>query len=55
MEDFLDHLENAYIRRKPSFEQKLNKYKNRMEFIRTVIGIIVLMIQFVIVYNLITK
>lgn len=39
----------------PESEYKLGKYKYRMEFIRTVIGIAVLGLQIVIVYNLLTK
>jgi hypothetical protein len=40
---------------KDSIEEKLAKYKHRMELIRTGIGIIVLVLQLVIVYNLLTK
>jgi hypothetical protein len=36
-------------------EEKLQKYKNRMELIRTLIGLIVLGIQILIVFNLLTK
>lgn len=35
-----------------TFEQKLEKYKHTMEFIRTIIGFIVLGIQIIILYNL---
>jgi len=38
-----------------NLEQKLSKYKNRMELIRTIIGIIVLIIQIIIVVNLLNK
>jgi hypothetical protein len=38
-----------------SFETKLSKYKHRMEFLRTIIGVVVLGIQIVIVYHLLTK
>jgi hypothetical protein len=55
MEDFIETPDYSHLRRKPTLEQRLSRYKNRMEFIRTVIGVIVLAIQFVIVYNLITK
>jgi hypothetical protein len=37
-----------------SLETRLEKYKNRMELTRTVIGVIVLAIQIVIVYHLLT-
>jgi hypothetical protein len=40
---------------KPPLEERLEKYKNRMELVRTVIGMIVLGIQFIIVYHLFTK
>lgn len=43
------------VKFKRSFETKLGKYKNRMEFLRTMIGVIVLGIQIVIVYHLLTK
>jgi hypothetical protein len=36
-------------------EQKLAKYKSRMELIRTMIGVIVLGIQIVILINLLSK
>jgi hypothetical protein len=39
----------------PELEYKLSKYKHRMELIRTAIGIVVLIFQMVIVYNLLTK
>ena len=39
----------------PNIEYKLGKYKNRMELIRTSIGVVVLILQIVIVYNLLTK
>ena len=42
-------------KRKQSLESKLSKYKNRMELLRTVIGVIVLGLQLVIVYNLLKK
>lgn len=38
--------------KKESFEQKLGRYKNRMELVRTLIGLIVLCIQFFILYHL---
>jgi hypothetical protein len=38
-----------------SFENKLSKYKHRMEFLRTMIGIVVLGMQIVIVYHLLTN
>ncbi len=51
--DFPPHL---FARnRKPTFEEKLGKYKNRMELVRTGIGIVVLIIQFVILYQLLTN
>ena len=37
---------------KRSFENKLGKYKNRMELVRTLIGLVVLCIQFFILYHL---
>ena len=37
---------------KKSFEEKLGNYKNRMELIRTLIGLLVLGIQFFILYHL---
>ena len=40
---------------KPTFEKRLEKYKNRMEFTRTMIGFIVLGIQIFIMYHLSTK
>jgi hypothetical protein len=39
----------------PTLEQKLDGYKNIMELLRTVIGVIVLGIQLVILYKLLTK
>jgi hypothetical protein len=50
--DLPNHL---YKRRKPTFEERLGKYKNRMELIRTLIGLVVLGIQIVILYHLISK
>ena len=38
-----------------NLEQKLTKYKNRMEFLRTMIGVIVLGIQIVILIHLLNK
>ena len=38
----------------PPLEKRLEKYKNRMELTRTVIGVIVLAIQIAIVYHLLT-
>jgi len=38
-----------------NLEQKLSKYKNRMEFLRTMIGVIVLGIQIVILIHLLSK
>lgn len=40
---------------KENIEQRLEKYKNRMELVRTIIGIIVLCIQILIVFNLFRK
>ena len=41
--------------KRKSLEERLSGYKNRMELLRTVIGVIVLGIQLVIVYHLLTK
>lgn len=38
-----------------NIEEKLSKYKHRMELIRTIIGLILLSLQICIFYNLITK
>lgn len=38
-----------------NLEQKLTKYKNRMEFLRTMIGVVVLGIQIVILIHLLNK
>jgi hypothetical protein len=38
-----------------SFEDKIGKYKNRMELLRTIIGLIVLCFQIAIVFNLFSK
>lgn len=38
-----------------SLENKLGRYKNRMELLRTIIGVIVLTIQLIILHNLLTK
>ena len=38
-----------------NFENKLGKYKNRMELIRTGIGVIVLIIQIIILTHLLTS
>jgi hypothetical protein len=38
-----------------NLEQKLSKYKNRMELLRTMIGVIVLGIQIVILIHLLSK
>jgi hypothetical protein len=35
-----------------NLEQKLSKYKNRMEFMRTMIGVVVLVIQIIILIHL---
>jgi hypothetical protein len=35
-----------------NFEQKLSKYKNRMELLRTGIGVVVLIIQIIILTHL---
>ena len=43
------------IRYRKSIETVLSKYKHRMELIRTVIGLVVLGIQLVIVYHLLSK
>lgn len=43
------------FKEKESFEQKLAKHKHTMELVRTVIGVIVLTIQIIILYNLLTK
>ena len=40
---------------KRPLEKRLEKYKNRMELIRTIIGVAVLGIQIVIVYHLLTN
>ena len=40
---------------KENLEQRLEKYKNRMELVRTIIGVIVLGIQVLIVFNLFRK
>jgi hypothetical protein len=42
-------------RRMPESEYRLSKWKHRMEFIRTAIGLAVLIMQGVILYNLLTK
>lgn len=44
-----------HMRRKPTLEEKLAKYKNRMELVRTSIGVVVLIIQFIILYHLLTN
>lgn len=51
-EDFPRHL---YNRKKLTFEERLGKYKNRMELIRTGIGVVVLVIQIIILHHLLTK
>lgn len=38
-----------------NFEERLVSYKNRMELIRTSIGVVVLIIQFIILYHIIDK
>jgi hypothetical protein len=38
-----------------NWENKLEKYKHRMELIRTSIGVAVLIMQAIILYNLLTK
>ena len=38
-----------------NLEQKLAKYKNRMEFLRTMIGVVVLGIQIIILIQLLSK
>ena len=38
-----------------NLEQKLTKYKNRMEFLTTMIGVVVLGIQIVILVHLLNK
>jgi len=43
---------HLYNRRKLSLEEKLDMYTNRMELVRTVIGIVVLGIQIVILHHL---
>jgi hypothetical protein len=40
---------------KENLEQRLEKYKNRMELVRTIIGMVVLCIQIMIVINLFRK
>ena len=50
--DFPNHL---YKRRKPTTEERLVKYKNRMELVRTGIGVVVLVIQIIILYHLLTN
>ena len=46
---------NDFFKKKESFEKKLEKRKHTMEFIRTVIGFIVLGILIFILYNLLHK
>jgi hypothetical protein len=38
-----------------NFEQKLSKYKNRMELLRTGIGVVVLIIQIIILTHLLDQ
>jgi hypothetical protein len=38
-----------------NLEQKLSKYKNRMELLRTAIGVVVLGIQIIILIQLLNK
>jgi hypothetical protein len=52
----MEEVDSIYFKEiKPTLEQRLGKYKNRMELIRTMIGIIVLVIQLLIVHNLFSK
>ncbi len=50
-----EHLQHLYNRRKPSIEERIGKYKNRMELARTSIGVIVLVIQLFILHKLLTQ
>jgi hypothetical protein len=38
----------------PTLEERLSKYKHRMELLRTIIGTVVLGIQLIILYQLVT-
>ena len=38
-----------------NLEEKLGKYKNRMELVRTIIGLILLSLQICIFYHLMTE
>jgi len=55
MYDSNDYEFDYYHRNKKTLEQRLEKYRNRMELIRTIIGVVVLGIQIVILYHLINK
>lgn len=46
---------NNLIKNKLTIEDRIGRYKNRMELLRTIIGVIVVCIQFIILYNLLTK
>jgi len=41
--------------RRTNLEQKLERYKNRMELVRTSIGVVVLLIQIIILYHLLSN
>ena len=41
--------------RRTNLEQKLERYKNRLELVRTTIGVVVLLIQIIILYHLLTN
>jgi hypothetical protein len=43
------------MKKRKSFEERLVPYKNRMELVRTSIGVVVLIIQFIILYHLLGK
>ena len=45
-------MKNIYKPKKLSLEERLYKYKNRMELIRTIIGVILLGIQIIILSHL---
>ena len=55
MSDRSNLCEYGYQMNKESFEEKLSKYKHTMEFVRTIIGFIVLGIQIFILYHLINN
>jgi hypothetical protein len=43
------------MKKRESFEERLTSYKNRMELVRASIGVVVLIIQFIILYHIIDK